>query len=120
MNYWVEFITQEQWKQYQINLEDDFQNECHMKDVREDEYCEMADAYYCDTGELLTIEHFNRLSPNKWKHETPEYPTGHSVFCNSKQSAQEYAFLKNLEGCKTRIFYSPGKDDDGDDLWEQI
>lgn len=34
--------------------------------------------------------------------------------------AQEFAFLKNLEGARVRIFELQGVDNDGDDLWEQI
>ena len=34
--------------------------------------------------------------------------------------AQEFAFLKNLEGARVRIFEHQGVDEDSDDLWEQI
>jgi len=114
----VEFVSREEWKQFQEESYNYGQYLADYEDYRKEEFAELKEALQVQTGEELTLAQYNRHYPYK-PEDGPEYPKGTDEYFDSKASAQEFAFLKNLEGCQTRVFFSPGQDD-GDELWEQL
>jgi hypothetical protein len=85
MKYWVEFITQDEWKEYSQYTYDYGQYLAACEDYQKEEFAEMKQAYWCDHGEELTWRQYEKLSNFKCNDmDPPEYPTGHNEFCKCK------------------------------------
>ena len=94
MKYLVGFVEQSDWKQYQENCYDYQQYLAQYDDYRKEEFKELKEGLLVQTGEELTLAQYNRNYPYN-ADDAPEEPIEHNEFCNSKESAQEFAFLKN-------------------------
>lgn len=109
-------VTQfEAWRDYERELID-YQQRCReLEDL-------LPEGSYLKHGTELTQAYFDRHHRYDldYLNDVPDHPREYELEFTSLESAQETAFLLNLEGHKTRIFERLGFDDDGDEIWEQI
>jgi hypothetical protein len=121
MKYLVESVSQEEYLKYSQDSYEYGQYLSNYEDYRQELYREMKESYWGEHGEELTWAQFERMSTDKSDDtDLPLYPKGEEKIFRSKKSAEEFAFMKKLEGYNIRIFCSLGKDDDGDEEWDEL